>query len=897
MRRATIVVAALAVVSAACGGGSGSSALPEVGGGSTVAATIGDAASTTTEPATPQTALEGTHHYDLEVVDGTCTLGDDAPQRTVTLAFVDGGVEVDVDEHSFVMQQVSDTAYRRDGDTETGRATLEFRLSFGGFEAHIWEPGVDPDAEPSCAHTVYTLAGTSAPGAPVPGTAGPADATFLTLDLGVLVSERFGVVAAGQVIAVAGPGAPDTTIDDVAAALGATEVGRLWDAGVVLLQLPTDTEIGLAEALAAAAAFDGVTVAPNPMAQMRSADRSCSATDSDLYDGAASAAYRAIGLDAAHQMIAGSGVPVQMPTMGVVDSSLFAGSDEFTGEGAAAIRAARADAVAYEHGQMTPVTLEHFGRSATSHGTEVVSVLAGRHDNGGVNGVLGPLTSSSEIVHASVYQDTGSIYWVEGDEWREIAGDDPVLLDDEHLLAVGGVGQEDYAGAQGGYAGPRVYGSAGLMTTLLAIEQVVRDGATVVNLSMGQDGADPLVAEVGRAYLRSLARRYPEVIVVAAAPNHEVGLDGRNDWFAGLDEPNVVTVTGLDTGGARWDLDGDGPGSEYDWGSGYAAGGEVTISAVNGLPLRGDGSDRNRHGSDFSNGNSYAAPQVTGAISMLRGLDPTLTPAELKDYLVRSAATTWTLDGASTPVDPAVGPLMRVDEAVYLVLTERLGIDLSREELLRRGSIEISAAEVADLAYEVAVTLAWVGPGGTFVEFESSGPGTFYGDAQGFDAAGTAVWEYTFAQDGQRARVVATRRDTGMCAAATIGGDAVPLAGTYIGAVTVTAQGDGVIGEIPFTAIVGDDLSFSGTVDGSVTATLSGVEVTYTLVGGCDGAVTAGGALACEGDYTATAASAGSAAPPSSGGWTGEGSIAGGALTGTITTAETSIEVAATRTG
>ncbi len=131
--------------------------------------------------------------------------------------------------------------------------------------------------------------------------------------------------------------------------------------------------------------------------------------------------------------------------------------------------------------------------------------------------------------------------------------------------------------------------------TMAATLRQIRDGATVINLSLGPEKPDPRFARrtnYWRLFLERMQAKYPLVVFVAAAGNEgdkNVGLDGHNYGPGGISAPNLITVGGVDNQGDRAGF------------SNFAApGGEVTIAApAVGIPV-GVGMD-GRHRQDGRN--------------------------------------------------------------------------------------------------------------------------------------------------------------------------------------------------------------------------------------------------------------------------------------------------------
>jgi len=159
-----------------------------------------------------------------------------------------------------------------------------------------------------------------------------------------------------------------------------------------------------------------------------------------------------------------------------------------------------------------------------------------------------------------------------------------------------------------------------------AVEEAVAHGARIVNISQGRNSG-------GRTprWLRNLQDQFmriftapgsQDILFVCAASNDRLELDG-NDAPAGLPAPNVITVGGLLS--SIWDAiypeTARGPGIDI-----AAPATEVGVCCGGNV---GYGWGR-RHLS----GNSFAAPIVSAIAAIVLSIDPGLSGAELKDFLI-----------------------------------------------------------------------------------------------------------------------------------------------------------------------------------------------------------------------------------------------------------------------
>lgn len=183
----------------------------------------------------------------------------------------------------------------------------------------------------------------------------------------------------------------------------------------------------------------------------------------------------------------------------------------------------------------------------------------------------------------------------------------------------------------------RLIDSDGITTDMEVAEMMrraVREGATILNMSLGTgtvDGQPPLAMLDA---VTELAQEHPEVLVVCAAGN---GPGDEEVWPAAFarDFPNVVAVAALDPSGegAAWSRRGD-------WVTCSAVGEGVVSTYVIGTedgPLIDD-PDPDTFGPDSWatwSGTSFAAPQIAGAVARIvnESAEP-LTPRQALDELL-----------------------------------------------------------------------------------------------------------------------------------------------------------------------------------------------------------------------------------------------------------------------
>jgi len=386
------------------------------------------------------------------------------------------------------------------------------------------------------------------------------------------------------------------------------------------------------------------------------------------------------------------------------------------------------------------------------------------------------------------------------------------------------------------------------------IRQMAAGGAKVINLSVGGK-ADAADLALWHTFLQDMAKKYPDVVMVAAAGNG--GVDIANNSPGGISEPNLITVGGLDHEGERWyETWIDDKGVEHVAGSNYVAScGEVTLAAISqdvytGMSAAGE--------PVTMSGTSFAAPQVTAAAALLKSLDPTLTGAEIKQIIADTAASEIADPAISArvkAVDPAFGGrVLRIDNAVWKVLSERLGVAGTRDQVMGRATLNARGRQAGDdpLGYRIVATA----PGGgntTIVQIAVNGPGSL---VPGSDTLTTtenvARWRWLFLSFGDSAQATLTRTDTGACARIVITAtEPAPVyAGDYTGTFDWLVAEAGFSTTVPFTATVTDSGTITGEYEWSGVYDFGeGIQADLSLVGSCTGTVGDSGVVTCSGDF------------------------------------------------
>ncbi|HPD29853.1 MAG TPA: S8 family serine peptidase [Phycisphaerae bacterium] len=144
-------------------------------------------------------------------------------------------------------------------------------------------------------------------------------------------------------------------------------------------------------------------------------------------------------------------------------------------------------------------------------------------------------------------------------------------------------------------------------------------GAQVINLSIGYEPSDPHFRVIRETWKRRIAR-LPGVVFVAAAGNETTELDGNNSAPGGIGLPNLITVAGT----ARCEPDRPASFTNYGPVVDVAAPAEDVPVVFDGVYVTGSGT-------------SFATPMVASLAAILKSIQPTLTPAQVKHYIVDCA--------------------------------------------------------------------------------------------------------------------------------------------------------------------------------------------------------------------------------------------------------------------
>ncbi len=614
----------------------------------------------------------------------------------------------------------------------------------------------------------------------------------------LIETEDWGMLPANQIAIVLEDGHGETEAAQIAAQLDAEVVGRIEFINMYQLETAGTTEEDLRRMLTAAQNIPGVEIAaPNIPLGPRTAieGRGCSPLNDPMYDGNNGRAYEMIGLQEAWDIIRATGVDIQRTRVGVIDRVIYTESghdfspelhlpDEQGRHASGKVRTIPVD----RNRDLTAIARTkptgQLDLGGLGHGTAVTHVVAA-DPGGGTVGVAGILGENLEVL-VSV-QGSGRTFV------GAVDPDDPVRWNSY---------------------------TYGMLERML---EQVENGATVINLSWGPAKLGPQNAQSSammHKFLRIMNERHPDVTFVGAAGNSGQGLDGDNDYW-GKDLPNLITVGALNHDGGRAKVRDwhdretlerayqshlaagtiDAADTTFDQfvdslasGSNYAdEGGEVTLSASGTAVPVGIGPDGKTL---TSNGTSFAAPQVVGAIALIRSINPNLSAADVKRILVESASRQVERDGVTNTVPANMGAgVMRVDAAVLQVINEmRAGEPdaadypklppLDRDTLLGMSRVKLTAElqpgspGSSGQEWVVTASVSAVGDGGTELQLKTSGQGMVSGSTrQRLNGPGEVSWRINV--QGEHFTVRVERLDTNGCTVLEL--YLVELGGTWTG--------------------------------------------------------------------------------------------------------------------
>ncbi len=647
-------------------------------------------------------------------------------------------------------------------------------ISCGGAEGLSTEPaqpGVLVSSEPAAPAQSSAL--------PTPEPAVPEDkATYKeTSPESVVQTEKWGAVPANQVIVVFYDEVDKATARQRIEQSGAVIVGELDFINLYQVETTDQTEAQLTATLEAFAALEGVElVFPNVEVYGKNVEGiACTPLKDPVFEDPNNAAhYNTIGMENAWRIIKGSGVKLNKVSVGVLDDSIYTGSDEFAGK--AKVTGDKTEAPEKnDSGQII------YG--GLSHGTMVTHVIGADSENSGMVGVAGVLEDNLNI-------DVKNLF--DGKKGLTLSTPDA----DDITQAVT---TED--GVQYTYT----------VKALVYLQEQVKNGAKVINCSYGPKEPDDDHEFISKAYekfFKKIQETNPDVVFVAAAGNEgkadksKGALNGKNYFPAGLKLPNIITVGAIENDGKRASF------------SNFATDdAEVTLSApgvemllgvdVDGKPIK-------------ASGTSFAAPQVTAAIALIQSINPELSASAIKNILVESAMGSVTVNDKTTPIPEGMGAgVLRVDVAVLKTINDMRAAKgeapYTFNDLFNNTFVSLRAAG-GPLNYVVTASIPSAQGGGTDVFLDVSGGQHFIkgSSTQRVSAGGEVTWDITL--DKEEVFVRVTRLDNGGCAYMMLKPEAGPIqlqemAGTFTGTAVLQDVMDDVEADesLPVTIQFGEE--------------------------------------------------------------------------------------------
>lgn len=596
----------------------------------------------------------------------------------------------------------------------------------------------------------------SAPGSPAP-TAAPSPtqvalansvATVTLPDQAVVVDTKaFGSVPVNQVVVVLADGKGSADADALAKALGGRVVGQMDFLNAYQVETSGTSEADLAAALTTARATAGVTIAaPNQAVDPDEEPGEIWGTrisplgDPPYNAGGNADGYGLIGVSTAWDYIRGSEMDLELVQVGVVDSGLYTGTNEF--DGGTRVTFTESEANLSNPQKQTNDDDSVSDDPSGGHGSGVNVIIGADSDDGGPAGIASVLGDKLTISNTNLWASDYGTTWT-------AAAPDP---DDPSVVQYPGGSTYQYA-------------------DLVAIMNQVKAGSTVINMSWGPSDwtkTDPNVPKIYQAFYERMATEHPEVLFVATAGNDSVkGMTAGHRYPGGFAVPNLITVGNVNNDATIND-------SSNTAGEGF----EVSIFAPGHQAVRGYNKDtgevKNLYG-----GTSMAAPQVTAAAALLRSLNKNLTAAQIKDIITKSATDR---DGVA---------VLAVDEAVKAVIDlncDALGIPrIDKETLLGRGVVDAVAVPVdgAPGVYALRGIVKSTGARGVDLDVTVADGEVTSGDEPAhLEEAGDAAW--TIRLDPPDAGVIIVRR-TDNKAGSRIAIETIDVNGSWAGTFTLTS--------------------------------------------------------------------------------------------------------------
>lgn len=601
----------------------------------------------------------------------------------------------------------------------------------------------------------------------------------------LIETQEYGVVAANQVVMMLQDGLKKTSAEKVAQAVDGEVVGHLEFINLYQVKVQASNEKELNEVIADLEGSEGVEWAsPNSLAALKNfTGETCESAklfDEEVFDrNKVSQIYESIGLWDAYRILKATKTPLNPVHVGIADTWVNLAMEALYDANISGDAHMFLDAHPQTGGEKVIFNPHN------NHGTRVAQILAANPSGGKIVGVASILGSKMRITSVNMFK------MEKMDALRLGEVDQPGSRSTEAQVTVheggGTIYRWDPSSIFGENAQEKMAEnveemneaflerhskedeSQDFMGTMVELSHLIEKGASIINCSFGvvSLGEYEKLCLAYDKYLNKLLKEHPQVLIVAAAGNQNLGINGSNDFW-GKKVGNLITVGAVDSQGNKADL------------SNYAVGdGEVTLAAPGvGIPTWG-AVVRNKFYFEKQSGTSYSTPMVTGAAAIVRAIDPKLSASEIKSLLVKTA----NKEVAGT-FDSRLGSgVLRVDEAVLLAingLREKEGLDpLTMEDVLELGKIHLVAVQ-GEESFNVSAEIKSVLAKETLVEITVEGDHVLAGDTtQTLSGPGTVSWKLDLQEEPVTLTVV--RKDSEACATLTLTNAAQGMAGVWTG--------------------------------------------------------------------------------------------------------------------
>ncbi len=539
-------------------------------------------------------------------------------------------------------------------------------------------------------------------------------------------TDSFGLVPINQFGIVLKDNLEKSAAEKIAQQVGGTITGELELINFFQLETPLQSAAAFNRIFQVLQNTAGVElVVPNSLLLLDEYDESkgtCDPLDDPMYkDTATGRHYEMIGLKNAYALIRASGLELNPVKVGILDNQLYKPCDELGGT-------TKVSSSDKEDFNDIP-SKDDMGaviNGGLTHGTMVNQIIGANANNGGVTGVASPLGDKMTMQTTNIYKTDDYV----------VSTPDPE--DPAKIVSKKGV----------------TY----VHTALKALEDQIKNGATVINCSFGPTkykNSNKFETKLYEKFYKIIQEKYPKVVIVGSAGNSNAILNGINGSNKGQKVDNLITVGALNPDGQK---------STY---SNYAnANAEVSISAPADDMIHGTTKD----GQPIrASGTSFAAPQVTGTVALIQSLNPNLTAKEIKDILQSSADKVINGRDRSTPIPPGMGTgMLRVDQAILKVINDlrsKKGLPpLTIESATALNAVELSYSGGPE-AFTIKANIKSLLKSSVVCNIEISGNNySLSGSAsKTLSSPGILSWGLT-TQKGNKLTAKVTRNDTHTCA-------------------------------------------------------------------------------------------------------------------------------------